>query len=158
MAYLVTLPHPLFQGGDKITEISSSELERLIAERIKSQDRQLDTREQDPGDRRDTAGQTTPQEIRQTDFETQITSSYEEAGGGANPTLDLVGEVEMQGGDEREAEDQTNIRLEKQEEPTLPTLTHENEIDMQEGGAGAKRVQSEYVENHGNGKLRRREG
>ncbi len=64
----------------------------------------------------------------------------------------------MQGGDEREAEDQTNIRLEKQEEPTLPTLTHENEIDMQEGGAGAKRVQSEYVENHGNGKLRRREG
>jgi len=85
MAYLVTLPHPLFQGGDKITEISSSELERLIAERIKSQDRQLDTREQDPGDRRDTAGQTTPQEIRQTDFETQITSSYEEAGGGCQP-------------------------------------------------------------------------
>ena len=37
--------HPSFQGGDEITEIPSSELERPITERIKSQERQLDRRE-----------------------------------------------------------------------------------------------------------------
>ena len=35
-------PHPLFQGGDEITEIPSLELERLITEGVKSQERQLD--------------------------------------------------------------------------------------------------------------------
>ena len=41
----------------------------------------------------------------------------------------------MQGKEEREVEHQINIRLENQEEPIPPTLTHENEIDMQEGGS-----------------------
>ena len=40
----------------------------------------------------------------------------------------------------------------------MPTLTHENEIDMQEGGTGVKRGQPECVENPCNSKLRRREG
>jgi len=48
-------------------------------------------------------------------------------------------EVIMQGGDEREAEHQPNTRLENPEEPTPLNPTHENEIDMQEGGAGVKR-------------------
>ena len=38
-----------------------------------------------PGARRDTAGQTDPQEIRQTDHETQITSSCEEEGRESHP-------------------------------------------------------------------------
>ena len=38
-------PHPAFQGGDDITEIPSSELERPITERIKCQERQSDRRE-----------------------------------------------------------------------------------------------------------------
>ena len=73
-------PHPAFQGGDEITEIPSSELERPITERIKCQERQSDRREWDPGDRRETAGQTETQEIRQTDRETHITSSCEKEG------------------------------------------------------------------------------
>ena len=60
-------PHPAFQGGDEIIEIPSSELERPITEKIKSQDRQQDQRERDQGNRRETAGQTEPQEISQTD-------------------------------------------------------------------------------------------
>ena len=40
----------------------------------------------------------------------------------------------------------------------MPTLTHENEIDMQEGGTGVKRGQPECIENPCNGKLRRRDG
>jgi len=78
-------PHPSFQGGDKITEIPSSELERPITERIKSQERQLDRRERGLRDRKETAGQTEPQEIKQTDRETQITSSCEETGGVHTP-------------------------------------------------------------------------
>ena len=65
------------------------DLERLMTERIKSQERQLDRRERDPGDRRETAGQMEPQEIRQTDRKTQITSSCEEGGRGTHPTLDF---------------------------------------------------------------------
>ena len=76
----------------------------------------------------------------------------------APPTLDLDGEVEMQGGDEKKAEHQSTIRLENQESPTTPTLSLKNEIDMQEGGAGVKRGQSEHMEKHGKGKFRRREG
>ena len=59
---------------------------------------------------------------------------------------------------ERGAEYQPHTRLENQEEPTTPTPTQENEIEMQEGGVGVKRGQSESRENHSNGKLRRREG
>ena len=87
----------MFQGGDEITEIPSSELERPTTEESKRQERQLDRRERDPGDRRDTAGQTEPQEIIQTDRRTQITSSCKEGGRGSHPTLDLDGEVDMQG-------------------------------------------------------------
>ena len=122
-------PHPAFQGGDEITEIPSSELERPITERIKCQERQSDRRERDPGDRRETAGQTETQEIRQTDRETHITSSCEKEGEPPPPTLDLDKEVEMQGGDEGEVELQHNTRLEDIDEPTLSTLN----IDMQEG-------------------------
>ena len=85
----------------------------------------------------------------------------------------------MQGGDFGEAESQPNNRLEGTDEPTLPTLACENEIDMQGGNLGAgrgrseggeneidmqervtgvKRGKSECVENLCNGKLRRREG
>ena len=151
-------PHPSFQGGDEITEIPSSELERPITEGIKSQGRQPDRRERDQGNRRETAGQTEPQEISQTNRETQITSSCEEEGGEAHPTLDLDGEVEMQVEDEGGAELQHSNRLEDIDEPTLPTLEHENEIDMQEGVTGVKRGQPECVDNPCNGKLRRREG
>ena len=62
-------------------------------------------------------------------------------GGEAHPTLDLDVEVEMQGGDEGGAELQHSNRLEDIDEPTLPTLKHENEIDMQEEGTGVKRGQ-----------------
>ena len=48
-------------------------------------------------------------------------------------------------------------RVEDIDEPTLPTLTHENEIDMQKGSTGVKREQPECVENPCKGKLRRRE-
>ena len=48
---LVTPPHPAFVGGDEITEIPSSGLERPITEEIKKPERQ----ERDPGDRRETA-------------------------------------------------------------------------------------------------------
>ena len=78
--------------------------------------------------------------------------------GGAHPTLDLDGEVEMQGGDEGGVDLQHSNKVEEIDEPTLPTLTHENEIDMQEGSTGAKRGQPECVENPCNGKLRRSEG
>jgi len=69
----------------------------------------------------------------------------------------------MQGGEERGAEHQSDIRMENTEEPTLLTETQENVIeenmiDMQEKGAGVKRGQSEHAENLINGKLRRREG
>ena len=64
----------------------------------------------------------------------------------------------MQGRDEGGEELQHSIRLEDIDEPTPPTLTHENEIDIQEGVTGVKRGQSECVENPCNGKLRRREG
>ena len=60
----------------------------------------------------------------------------------------------MQGEDEEGAELQHSNRVEYIDEPTLPTLTHENEIDMQEGNTGVKRGQPECVENP----LRRREG
>ena len=70
-------PHPAFQGGDEITEIPSSELVKPITEKIKNQERQSDKRGRDPGNRRETAGQTEPQEVRQTDRETQITSNCE---------------------------------------------------------------------------------
>ena len=73
--------HQSIQGGDEITEIPSSELERSITEKIKSQERQQDWRERDQENRRETAGKTEPQEIGQTDRETQITSSCEEGGG-----------------------------------------------------------------------------
>ena len=162
-------PHPAFQGGDEITEIPSSELERPITERIKCQERQSDRRERDPGDRRETAGQTETQEIRQTDRETHITSSCEKEGE-PPPTLDLDKEVEMQGGDEGEVELQHNTRLEDIDEPTQSTLNIdmqegvtgvkrgpsegvENEIDMQEGVTGVKRGQAECVENKCNDKL-----
>ena len=78
-------PHPSFQEGDEITEITSLELERPITEEIKGQERQLIRRERDPGDRRDTAGRTEPQEIIQADPGTQITSSCEEGGRGYPP-------------------------------------------------------------------------
>ena len=64
----------------------------------------------------------------------------------------------MQGGDKRGAEHQPDTRLEDPEELTLPTPTHENEIDMQEGGTGVKRGPAGCFENPSNGKLRRREG
>ena len=102
---------PLFRGEDEITEMPSLELERPITEGVKSQGRQQDWRERDQGNRRETAGQTEPQEISQTDRETQITSSCEEEGG-AHPTLDLDGEVKMQGGEVGGAELQPNNRLE----------------------------------------------
>ena len=44
--------------------------------------------------------------MRQTDRETQITSNCEEGEGGTPPTLDLDGEVEMQGGESGKAEAQ----------------------------------------------------
>ena len=80
----------------------SKELERLTTEEIRNQESQLDKRRRDPGDRSETAGQTEQQVIRQTDRETQITSSCEMKRGGT-PPLDLDGEVEMQGGDNGEA-------------------------------------------------------
>ena len=91
------------QGGDEITEIPSLGVEKPITEDVGRQDRQLGRSDCDPGARRDTAGQTETQEIRQTDHETQITSSCEEAGRGSHPTLDLDGEVEMQGEGKRGA-------------------------------------------------------
>ena len=136
MVYPVT-PPPSFQGGDEITEIPALNVSKPITEDIARQDRQL-------GARRDTAGQTDPQEIRQTDCETQITSSCEEGGKGSHPTLDLDGEVDMQGEGKRGAEYQPFPSLENTGEPTQPTLLQsagavpayspENEIDMQEGG------------------------
>ena len=80
-------PHPAFQGGDEITEIPSSELEKPITEGIKNKERQSDKIFFFffPGDRRETAGYTEPQEIRQTDHETQITSDCKKEGG--KPTL-----------------------------------------------------------------------
>ena len=64
----------------------------------------------------------------------------------------------MQGGDEGGVELQPSHRVEDIDESTLPTLTHENEIDMQEGSTGVERGQPECVENPCNCKLRRREG
>ena len=57
----------------------------------------------------------------------------------------------MKGGEERGAENQSDIRLENTEEPTLLTddqenVIEENVIDMQERGAGVKRGQSECVD------------
>ena len=86
MVYLVTPPHPAFVGGDEITEIPSSGFERPITEEIKKLERQADKRERDPGDRRETAGQAEQQVIRQTDRETQITSSCEMNRGGTPPS------------------------------------------------------------------------
>ena len=74
-------PHPSFKGGDEITEIPNLELRGPRTEEIKIQERQLDRRERDPGEKRDNAGQTEPQKVRQTDHETQITSNCEEARG-----------------------------------------------------------------------------
>ena len=54
-------------------------------------------------------------------------------GGVTPPTLDLDG-----GGEERGAEYQPHTRLENQEEPTPPTPTQENEMEMQEGGYRGK--------------------
>ena len=79
-------PHPAFVGGDEITEIPSSGFERPITEEIKKLERQADKRERDPGDRRETAGQAEQQVIRQTDRETQITSSCEMNRGGTPPS------------------------------------------------------------------------
>ena len=90
-------PRPSFQGGDEITEIPILDVEKPVTEDIARQDRQLGKSDHDPGARRDTAGQTDTVEIRQTDRETQITSSCEEGGKGSHPTLDLDGEVDMQG-------------------------------------------------------------
>ena len=42
--------------------------------------------------------------------------------GGTPPTLDLDGEVEMQGGDNGEAEDQPNNQSEGIDEPPPPAL------------------------------------
>jgi len=78
-------PHPAFVGGDEITEIPSSGFERSITEEVKKLERQADKRERDPGDRRETAGQAEQQVIRQTDRETQITSSCEMNRGGTPP-------------------------------------------------------------------------
>ena len=134
--------HPALQGGDEVTEIPSSELERPpTTEEIRNQESQLDKRRRDPGDRSETAGQTEQQVIRQTDRETQMTSSCEMEKGGATQPLDLDGEVEMKGGDNGEAEAQHNNGLEGIDEPPLPTLSRENviksqenEVDMQEEG------------------------
>ena len=41
----------------------------------------MDRSDCDPEDKRETSGQTEPQEIRQTDRETQITSNCEKEGG-----------------------------------------------------------------------------
>ena len=78
-------PHPAFLAGDKITEIPSSELEKPITVGVKNSERQSDKREQDQGDRRETAGQTEQQVIRQTDRETQITFNCEKEGGEPPP-------------------------------------------------------------------------
>ena len=94
---LPSAPPPSFQGGDEITEIPALDVEKPITEDIARQDRELGKSDHDTGARRDTAGQTDPQEIRQTDRETQITSSCEEGGKGYHPNLDLDGEVDMQG-------------------------------------------------------------
>ena len=162
MVCLVTPPHPAFVGGDEITEIPSSRLEKPITEEIEKPERP----ERDPGDRRVTAGQTEQQVIRQADRETQITSSCEIDRGGTPPPLDLDGEVEMQGGDNGEAGDQPYNGFEDIEEPSQPTLARENvikapenEVDMrEEKSCGEKRGMSECGEGPGNGKLRRREG
>ena len=87
MVCLVTPPHPAFEGGDEMTEIPSSRLEKPITEEIKKPERQ----ERDPGDRRGTAGQTEQQVIRQTDHETQITSSCEMEKGGNPPAKSCRG-------------------------------------------------------------------
>ena len=50
-------------------------------------------------------------------------------GGSPPPLLDLDREVEMQGGEERGAEHQSDIRMENTEEPTLLTETQENVIE-----------------------------
>ena len=63
----------------------------MITEDIARQDRELGKSDHDTGARRDTAGQTDPQEIRQTDRETQKTSSCEQGGKGSHPNLDLDG-------------------------------------------------------------------
>ena len=135
-------PHPSFQGGGEITEIPALDVEKPITEDIARQDRQLGKSDHDPGARKDTAGQTDPLDIRQTDRETQITSSCEEGGKGSHPSLDLDGEVDMQGEGKRGAEYQPFPSLENTEEPTQPTLLQlsgavpayspENEIDQQE--------------------------
>jgi len=158
----------LNQGGGEITEIPSLGVEKPITEDVGRQDRQLGRSDCDPGARRDTAGQTETQEIRQTDRETQITASCEEAGRGSHPTLDLDGEVEMQGEGKRGAGYQPLPSLENTGEPTQPTLppssgvvpayNPENEIDMQEGTGVVKRGQAEPEENSHNEKWRKREG
>ena len=65
--------------------LNVSELEKPTTEGVKNPERQSDKRERDPGDRRETAGQTEQQMIRQTDRETQITLNCEGEGGGALP-------------------------------------------------------------------------
>ena len=81
----VTPPHPAFEGGDEITEIPNSRQEKLITEGINVPERQWNQKEKDSRDRIETAGQTEQQCRRQTDRETQITSSCEEGEGGAPP-------------------------------------------------------------------------
>ena len=58
------------------------ELENPITEGVKNPERQSDKRERDPGDIRETAGQTEQQVIRQTDREIHITSSCKAEEGG----------------------------------------------------------------------------
>ena len=109
---------------------------------------------------RDTAGQTEPQ----ADHGTQITSSCEREGGegrGAHPTLDLDGEVDMQGEGNRGQSTSPPHSLENTGESTHPTQPQpsgavpayslKNEIDMQEWG-GVKRGQTEPEENSHNEK------
>ena len=110
----------------------------------------------------------TSRRLARADCETQINLSGKETRGVAHPTLDLDGEVEMQGEGKRGARYQPLPSLEDTEETTQPALPQssvampacnlENKIDLHEGAGGVKRGQAEPEENSHNEKWRKREG
>ena len=92
---------PLVQGEEEITEIPDLDIKKLITEGIGSKNGQLARDNQDQKDRRDIDGQTDCEVIGQTNLKIQIDLSSTETVGAVNPTLDLDGDVDMQGGEER---------------------------------------------------------
>ena len=153
MASPVTPPHPSFQGEEEIKEIPDLDIKKLITEGIGSKNGQLARDNQDQKDRRDIDGQTDCEVIGQTDLKIQIDLSSTETVGAVNPTLDLDGDVDMQGGEEGRVVHTPHPMqedLEEQIQPVPPQTwggenppigvaqphSLEKEIIMQEGARG----------------------